>query len=51
VNTKVDQGLTALHHASERSNIKVIQTLLDHGAEVNSKDSSGLTLRPTFRSV
>ena len=43
VNTKDDNGLTALIAASFNGHKEVVQTLLDQGADVNAKMNDGAT--------
>ncbi|XP_058455291.1 uncharacterized protein LOC131432792 [Malaya genurostris] len=41
--TTTDSGITALHYAADRGNLKMIKYLCDHGANVNTAASDGRT--------
>ena len=43
VNTQNLRGISALHHAAESGSVKVVEILLNHGAEVNVTDYFGNT--------
>ena len=43
VNTKTNEGMTALHAAVRSQNVNLVRYLLDHGARTNIKDVSGRT--------
>lgn len=43
VDWKNTDGMTALHRAAERNNIRLVQLLLNKGANVNAKDNLGNT--------
>ena len=45
MNAKDEDGMTALMYSvwGEASNVEVIRTLLDAGADVNAKDEDGMT--------
>lgn len=40
VNLKNDGGRTALHYASSKGWLKIAETLISHGAKINSKDKA-----------
>lgn len=41
VDARYDKGKTSLHYAAERGDIKMAEVLLNHGADIESKDLSG----------
>ncbi|MDA3838253.1 MAG: ankyrin repeat domain-containing protein [Candidatus Delongbacteria bacterium] len=43
VNTMNYLGRSALHYASERGNIELVEILINNGADVNLKDKNGVT--------
>jgi ankyrin repeat protein len=43
VNEKDGSGMTPLHHAAERPNLRVVQALIDCGADPQIRDSYGCT--------
>jgi ankyrin repeat protein len=44
INIKGPNGFTALHYASYRGNIKIIEKLINLGANINSKNDNGLNI-------
>ena len=44
INEKNDQGITAIHYASFRGDIKIIRLLIDNGADVFSKTKRNLNV-------
>lgn len=43
INAKDDLGQTALHHAIDWRDAKVIKVLIDNGIDINARDNSGMT--------
>jgi ankyrin repeat protein len=43
VNTKTNEGMTALHAAVRSQNVNLVRFLLDHGARTDVLDASGRT--------
>ena len=41
INSRDHEGKTALHYASERSNVQIVKMLLDYGAYVNVLCNNG----------
>jgi ankyrin repeat protein len=44
VNEKSDQGYTAIHYASYRGNIEIINRLIDNGSEIENLNNRGLNV-------
>ena len=44
INKKGDNGFNALHYAAFRGNIKILEKLIQSGADINLKNNSGLNV-------
>ena len=44
INVKNDQGVTAIHYASFRGNVKIIKLLIDNGADITIKTNRDLNV-------
>ena len=44
INEKNDQGVTALHYASFRGNVKIIKLLIENGANLYAKTNRKLNI-------
>lgn len=43
VNQKDSQGCTALHWAADKGHLDIIKALIQHGADIQAKDTDGMT--------
>lgn len=44
INQKGDNGFNALHYASFRGNIRIVEKLIENGADITLKNNNGLTV-------